>query len=101
MLEKIKRTCRYGHGDLVNQCQIGEDGQLLAFAFTGIKLSIWAISPDRGEPVLSALPDERLGHIVQLHKCPVCGYMEIDELTNEDAGARLRQKEVEDAIGRK
>lgn len=101
MAEKIQRTCRYGHGDLINQCQIGEDGQLNAFAFTGIKLSIWAISPAQGGPVLSALPDERLGHIVQLHKCPVCGYMEIDELTNQDATALLRQKEVENAIGRK
>jgi len=101
MLERTQRTCRYGHGDLVNQCRINEDGELNAFAFTGIKLSIWAISPARGEPVLSAMPDERLNHIVQLHKCPVCGYMEIDELTTEEAGSLLRQKEVEDAIGRK
>lgn len=101
MLEKIQRTCRYGHGDLVNQCQINDDGELNAIALTGVKLSIWAVSTARGEPVLSALPDERLGHIVQLHKCPTCGYMEIDELTNKEAGALLRQKEAEDAIGRK
>lgn len=92
MSPPIQRTCRYGHGDLVDQCKIGEDGELQAFAFKGVNLTVWAFSPARGEPVISAIPDESLVHIVRLHKCPVCGYMEIDELTNEGVADALRRK---------
>lgn len=92
MLEKIQRTCRYGHGDLVDQCKPDGDGGLNAFTFTGVTLSIWAISPARGEPVISAIPNGHLGHIVRLHRCPVCGYMEIDDLTNEEVGDALRRQ---------
>jgi hypothetical protein len=101
MYEKIQRTCRYGHGDLASLVEVTENAELIAFALSGMKFSIYAVSPSRGDPVLSGEPDPPSGYIVQMYKCPVCGYVELEDLTQGEILKLIREKEVANAVGRK
>lgn len=89
----IERTCRYGHGKLVDQCSRDPDGNLSGYAVSAIALGMAETNVDTPEQESSINASLKAGgFIVRIHLCPTCGYIELSDLTIQQVTNELQGK---------